>query len=165
METVMFLGRFQPFHLGHLHVVKELLQKYNVVLAIGSANISRTEMNPFTVDEREEMIRRVFKAEDITVPIVKIPDIPLDNQYATYVKSFAAFDTLACSNKFIQSFFEGKVNFIEFPLYKHISGTKIREHIFTGADWKQHVHPEVAKYLEEIQVKEIITHIGLYLDE
>lgn len=36
MTRGLFVGRFQPFHLGHLHVIKELLEKVDeLIIAIG----------------------------------------------------------------------------------------------------------------------------------
>lgn len=51
------MGRFQPYHLGHHKVVTEALEKAEqVIIVIGSHNRSRTIKNPFTSDERKEMI-------------------------------------------------------------------------------------------------------------
>ena len=53
----LFLGRFQPFHLGHLDVIKQALKMVDeLVIVIGSAQYSHTFENPFTDSEREEMI-------------------------------------------------------------------------------------------------------------
>ncbi|EQD45121.1 nicotinamide-nucleotide adenylyltransferase, partial [mine drainage metagenome] len=47
------VGRFQPFHNGHLHVIKEILSQYSsVIIGIGSAQYSHTMENPFTAGER-----------------------------------------------------------------------------------------------------------------
>lgn len=56
-DLAVFIGRFQPFHNGHLTVVKEALrQAKRVLILIGSANMPRTVRNPFTWEERCEMI-------------------------------------------------------------------------------------------------------------
>lgn len=56
-DYAIFMGRFQPYHLGHHKVVTEALEKAeNVIIVIGSHNRSRTIKNPFTSDERKEMI-------------------------------------------------------------------------------------------------------------
>lgn len=57
-DLLAYIGRFQPFHLGHEMVIKEaLLQSKRLVILIGSANQPRTPKNPWTYDERVEMIR------------------------------------------------------------------------------------------------------------
>lgn len=58
-STGVFIGRFQPFHLGHLFVVKEALKQVDFLLIlIGSSNSPRTYHNPFSFQERKEMIRQ-----------------------------------------------------------------------------------------------------------
>lgn len=60
----VFIGRFQPLHAGHEHVVREALkQAGRLIVLIGSANRSRDFRNPFTFDERVEMFARVFPGE------------------------------------------------------------------------------------------------------
>ena len=42
-ETGLYVGRFQPFHLGHLEAIKHILKKVDtVIIAIGSAQYSHT---------------------------------------------------------------------------------------------------------------------------
>ena len=51
-------GRFQPFHLGHLHAVRYALSlSRELVIAITAAQYCYTPENPFTAGERAEMIR------------------------------------------------------------------------------------------------------------
>ncbi len=64
-DYLTFIGRFQPFHNGHLKVVKEALKKsHNVMLVIGGANRPRTVRNPWTAQEREEMITAALTEEE-----------------------------------------------------------------------------------------------------
>lgn len=60
-DYLVFIGRFQPFHQGHLYVVNTALQHADkVLLLIGSANAPRTPKNPFTFAERAQMIQGSF---------------------------------------------------------------------------------------------------------
>jgi len=53
----LFIGRFQPFHLGHLDAIRFGLSKVeNLWIGIGSSNKSNEKRNPFTADERKDMI-------------------------------------------------------------------------------------------------------------
>lgn len=53
----LLIGRFQPFHMGHLSAVKfALSQVEKLWIGIGSSNKSHEKRNPFTADERKEMI-------------------------------------------------------------------------------------------------------------
>ncbi|MEM1589096.1 MAG: adenylyltransferase/cytidyltransferase family protein, partial [Candidatus Bathyarchaeia archaeon] len=45
----LFVGRFQPFHKGHLQAVKEILDEVDeLVIVVGSAQYSHRIDNPFT---------------------------------------------------------------------------------------------------------------------
>lgn len=56
-DLLVFIGRFQPFHTQHKHVIDLALQKSKYVLIlVGSAGKPRTIRNPFTFDERNQMI-------------------------------------------------------------------------------------------------------------
>jgi bifunctional NMN adenylyltransferase/nudix hydrolase len=57
-KTIVLIGRFQPPHLAHIQIMKQALQQADQLLVLcGSANQPRTIKNPWTVLEREEMIR------------------------------------------------------------------------------------------------------------
>jgi len=48
----LFVGRFQPFHLGHLGVVKDILNEVDeLVIVVGSAQYSHRIDNPFTQEK------------------------------------------------------------------------------------------------------------------
>lgn len=60
-DLAVFVGRFQPFHLGHAAVITQALKlATKVAVIVGSAGGSRSHRNPFTYDERVEMIRSSF---------------------------------------------------------------------------------------------------------
>lgn len=61
-DVAVFVGRFQIFHRGHLAVIEQALERAdNVVVMIGSSNEPRSYRNPFSFDEREEMILGAFE--------------------------------------------------------------------------------------------------------
>ena len=67
----LFIGRWQPFHNGHKYLVDQALsQGKHVCVAIRDTEIS--VKNPYTVEQRIEMIERVYGD---TVKVVIIPDI------------------------------------------------------------------------------------------
>lgn len=60
----VFIGRFQPLHMGHEHVIRTALEKVRkLIVMVGSANVARDPRNPFTFAEREHMIRSAFAYE------------------------------------------------------------------------------------------------------
>ncbi|MEN9430586.1 MAG: hypothetical protein RJA86_1445 [Pseudomonadota bacterium] len=64
-DFLVFIGRFQPFHIGHARVLQQALaQSAQVIVLIGSAKQARNTRNPFTIEERTEMILGSLKPED-----------------------------------------------------------------------------------------------------
>lgn len=62
-QLTVFIGRFSPFHLGHEEVLLRALKSSEVVLLlIGSAYQSRNIKNPFTAEERSEIIGSWYEA-------------------------------------------------------------------------------------------------------
>ena len=60
----VFIGRFQPLHIGHEHVIARTLdQVERLIVLVGSANVARDPRNPFTYAEREAMLRSAFRHE------------------------------------------------------------------------------------------------------
>ena len=67
----LFIGRWQPFHNGHKYIIDTALKnRKNVCIGIRDTEIS--EHNPFTIEQRREMIKRVYGDK---VSIIIIPDI------------------------------------------------------------------------------------------
>ena len=64
-ELGVFIGRFQPFHLGHRAVVAEALKEVGrVLLLVGSSYEPRSIRNPWSFDEREAMVRACFSTAE-----------------------------------------------------------------------------------------------------
>jgi len=60
------MGRFQPFHLGHLDLVRQILKECDeVVIAITSSQFNYLETDPFTAGERIEMIHSSISEADL----------------------------------------------------------------------------------------------------
>jgi bifunctional NMN adenylyltransferase/nudix hydrolase len=94
-DTLVLIGRFQPFHNAHLEIVKRataLCQK--IVIVVGSARQPRTYKNPFTFEERAQMIRAATSGLSIQVSIeANIDTIYNDQAWAVRVQSMVAKHT------------------------------------------------------------------------
>ena len=56
-RLTVYIGRFQPFHDGHIHILQQAIDTSDKVLVlIGSSHIARNIKNPFTFGERKDMI-------------------------------------------------------------------------------------------------------------
>lgn len=84
VDATVYIGRFNPFHLGHAHVLLSALKtsKLTIVL-IGSSGQARSLKNPFTFAERKEMIERWYSSLDLStvgdLKIVSIRDFPYND--------------------------------------------------------------------------------------
>jgi bifunctional NMN adenylyltransferase/nudix hydrolase len=77
-DALVFIGRFQPFHNGHRAVVEAAIkQAKEVIIVVGSSFASRNIRNPFTFEERRQMIKSVFP--DNNVKVVPVSDYPYDD--------------------------------------------------------------------------------------
>ena len=154
----LFIGRFQPFHLGHYHVIEQALSDVEeLIIAVGSAQLSYTLTNPFTAGERLVMIRRALF--DYKLPlkrfwIIPIEDINNNSLWVSYVRSVVPkFDIVYSNNSLVRTLFtDANYEVKQIPLIKRneYSATYIRELMLSGENWKQLVPSSVAEYLEEI---------------
>ena len=86
-DTLVFIGRFQPFHLGHEAIVRKALTLTDkIIILVGSPYQPRTVRNPWDFSEREQFIRSVF-TEDENKHILVLP--LMDNIYneSAWIKS------------------------------------------------------------------------------
>ena len=71
----MYLGRFQPFHVGHRAIMKKMMEECHVVIiCLGSSQEERTARNPLTNEERISMIIGAMPELIGKAVFVKIPD-------------------------------------------------------------------------------------------
>lgn len=88
-DYLVFIGRFQPFHLAHLQTIQiALARSHYVILALGSAQNERNLKNPFLAKEREQMILSNFSPEmQERIKFVYVIDVYNDEKWQKLVKS------------------------------------------------------------------------------
>ncbi len=82
-DFLVFIGRFQPFHRGHLAVISAGLEQaeYLIVLC-GSSHQPRSTRNPWSWQEREQMIRSALPAElQARLLVAPLMDSPYNDEY------------------------------------------------------------------------------------
>lgn len=82
LDFAVFIGRFQPVHNGHMAVINDGLRCADqLIILCGSAHQPRSTRNPWTVEEREAMIRGAISApENKRVHIVPLMDIVYNDE-------------------------------------------------------------------------------------
>ena len=143
MTTGLFIGRFQPFHKGHLATVRFALRKVDqLVIVVGSAQKSHEPKNPFTAGERIRMIKESLDSEKVDVGkilIIPIPDVDVHSLWTQQVDILVPkYDVVFANDPFtLMLFRERRVKTIEAPLVdriKEINGVE-RVKTIAGHDW------------------------------
>ncbi len=115
MRTSLFVGRFQPFHNGHLRVLETMCNTFDkVIIGIGSSNVSETEKNPYDLKTRKKMIRNSLKQFQFkNFKIIEIPDINDPPNWVNHVLSIVSdFAVVITNNPFTKKLFEEKGYFV-----------------------------------------------------
>jgi len=155
MKKGLILGRFQPFHLGHLKLIKSIVnEQIEPVICIGSAQHSYTAENPFTVEERKKMIEEVMKDLDCKYSIFGIPDINNYDLYVSHLETFVPnFDIVYSGNPIVQRLF-GKAGYtvIKVNLFNREvwEGSSIRLAMKEGGDWESEIPNQVVSIIHDI---------------
>ncbi|MCD6431234.1 nicotinamide-nucleotide adenylyltransferase [Candidatus Bathyarchaeota archaeon] len=154
----LFVGRFQPFHLGHLAAIKYVLKKVDeLVIVIGSAQYSHRRNNPFTAGERLVMVRKALEEAGVDcskIWIVPVPDVHLHMLWVSSVEGYTPKFDVVYSNEPLtrRLFMEAgyKVESIPFHKRKFYSSTEVREELLKGENWEKLVPKSVADFIKEI---------------
>ncbi|MDI6977129.1 adenylyltransferase/cytidyltransferase family protein [Serratia sp. Se-RSBMAAmG] len=172
MSLYVYIGRFQIPHFGHASVMKHALEKGDkVLILIGSANTERSRKNPFSFEERREMVEGVIAGlkektgRDIPVDILPLNDFESDQAWVDEVKRLVPqeADTFitGCrksgdeSTFYLSLFPEWKEDFI-FEVNVEgmdvISSTKVRELFYKGEAIPDVIAPSTKGFLERFRV-------------
>jgi len=169
MAVGLYVGRFQPFHNGHLECIKYCLNKVNrIIIVIGSAQYSHTLHDPFTAGERITMISLAL--DEAGVPpanylMVPVPDVNVHNIWVSHVLAYTPKFDVVFSNEPLTArlFKEAQFKVERIPYFDRVtnSATHVRELILSGKDWEALVPRSVVSYLKEIHGPDRIRELSL----
>ena len=168
MTTGLFVGRFQPFHKGHLATVKFALGKVDqLVIVVGSAQKSHEPKNPFTAGERIKMIKEALDSEKVGAGrtlIIPVPDVDVHSLWTRQVDMLVPkYDVVFANDPFtLMLFRERGVKTIEAPLVdrSEMQATEIRRKMAMGERWESLVPAPVAEIIKEINGVERVKAIA-----
>lgn len=152
----LLIGRFQPFHLGHLEALRFALSKVDKLwIGIGSSNKPNERNNPFSADERKEMI---LSSTDIPIlnriQIYFIPDLDNHERWIKKIDSLVPkFEIVFTNDELTQSIYSKhgmKVVSVPFKEREVFSGTNIRKKIVENQNWKDLVPEGTKNVLQKI---------------
>jgi len=155
MTRGCFIGRFQPFHLGHRRVVASVADELDeLVVAVGSAGASHAVHDPFTGGERVRMVRRALADLELVTYAVPVEDVDRHAVWVSHVESMTpAFDAVYANNPLVVRLFEEagrEVRDVEMYDRDRLEGTRIRESMIAGEEWRDLVPDSVVSTIEEI---------------
>jgi len=164
----LLIGRFQPFHLGHLKGIREILKEVDeLIILIGSAQYSHSFNNPFTAGERIIMIHDALVENGFDLS--KFYIIPLidtnDNRIwvAHLTSTVPPFDNAYTHNPLVKRLlYESKIDARSTDLFnrENYSATVVRNRILNNGNWEELVPKTVAKIIKTISGVERIQQIG-----
>ncbi len=156
----LMLGRFQPFHNGHLALTKQILSQCDeLVIIIGSAQFNFIDKDPFSAGERVLMIHEALKEAGIDLSscyIIPVPNDENNARWLAYIRSMVPpFDVLYSGNEFVKYLARSQDStiVIENPVFANMreyNGTNIRYLMQDGKSWAHLVPPAVARVIEQV---------------
>lgn len=161
----LFVGRFQPYHMGHHNALKNALKSVDeMIIVVGSAKESFQPQNPFTSGERIEMIGLALKEDKMfdKCYILGVDDISEYALWAQRIRSYSPkFDIVFTNNPLVKELFEADGYSVEKLVSnsKNIDSTAVREKILMGEKLSGIVPLAVENYLKQINAKKRIESI------
>ncbi|MEJ2261533.1 MAG: nicotinamide-nucleotide adenylyltransferase [Nitrosopumilaceae archaeon] len=157
----LMMGRFQPFHLGHLDLARQILKECDeVIILVTSSQFNYLEKDPFTAGERIEMIHNSIKESD--VDLTRCIVLAIENQFnistwIAYLESMLPhFDRVYSGNEYVKMLLADsdiEVLIPEFLDREKFNATKIRSMIISGESWEQLVPSPVSDFIKKINAE------------
>lgn len=169
----LFIGRFQPLHLGHLDALNQVFAKEDyVIIGIGSTEDDYVPGNPFTAGERYQMIEAATLGQKLGGKIITRENfdiLPARNihHYSLWVKHieslFPPFGKVYTGSPIVSRLFKESGGHEVIPIKKsrHISATEIRQKMQRGEQWEPFVPRPVVKLIKKWGASERIRDISV----
>ncbi|MGN0176526.1 MAG: nicotinamide-nucleotide adenylyltransferase [Methanobrevibacter sp.] len=165
----ILIGRMQPVHNGHMQIIDSILEEVDeIIIGIGSAQLSHSIKNPFTAGERVVMINQALADRGINPSqyyIIPMQDINFNALWVSHVKMLTPpFTKVYSGNNLVkQLFLEEGYEVRQPPLYDRLqlSGTEVRRRMIEGENWQELVPNATVNLIKEINGVERIKNLSL----
>ncbi|MHA2379219.1 MAG: nicotinamide-nucleotide adenylyltransferase [Candidatus Thorarchaeota archaeon] len=163
------IGRFQPVHKGHVHTVRQILEKgEDLIIVIGSAQYSHTPHNPFTGGERVMLMRGALIDEGLPldrIDVIPLADINIHPLWVAHLRSFIPyFEKAYTHNSLVRRLLQDsgiEVDETELLERTTYSAKHIRDLIrWDNPEWEILVPDSVAKIIKDHSLDERIREVG-----
>ncbi|HOI14118.1 MAG TPA: nicotinamide-nucleotide adenylyltransferase [Methanoculleus sp.] len=165
MSRGFYVGRFQPYHNGHQSVLERIACFADeIIIGVGSAQISHTLTNPFTAGERVLMLTRSLEGLGCPFYVIPIEDLQRNALWVGHVRAMTPpFDRVYSSNPLVvQLFTEAGITVQSPNMHERLvhSGTAIRQRMLDGEPWEHLVPQAVVDVIREIRGVERLQQIA-----
>ena len=171
MEKVrgILIGRMQPVHNGHMQVIDKILDEVDeIIIGIGSAQLSHELKDPFTAGERVVMINQALAESGVDSSryyIIPMQDINFNAVWVSHVKMLTPpFSVVYSGNSLVKQLFsEEGFKVKQPPLYDrlHLSGTEVRRRMLENLNWEELVPKAAAEFIKEINGVERLKNLSI----
>ena len=173
MRRALYIGRFQLFHKGHLDVIKfidSVADIDEIVLAVGSSQYNHENkspeapwaVNPFTYEERREMIENSLEGE-LKKPfrVYPVPDYHnYPRWYQHIIDNLPEFACLYTVDREEKEFFEARGHEVrDFPKQFDYHAGILRERMYKGQEYRYALTPSTIKIIERINGEERVKEL------
>ena len=161
----LLIGRFQPFHLGHLDALHFALSKVDKLwVGLGSSNKPTQKNNPFSAEERKKMILdSIDDSSKKRIEIYFIPDLENHIKWIELIDTIIPkFDIVFTNDELTQHLYSKRnVKVLSIPFTKRdvLSGTNIRDLITSDQKWESLVPEGTKNFLSSISAKERLKNL------
>ncbi len=161
----LLIGRFQPFHLGHLEALRFALSKVDKLwVGIGSSNKPAQKSDPFSAEDRKEMIlSSIDDSMKDKISIYFIPDLDNHVEWIEKIDTIVPkFDIVFSNDELTKHLYSKRtLQIIPVPFLKRdvLSGTKIRDLIISDQKWDNLVPEGTKNFLININAKEHLKNL------
>ena len=155
----ILIGRMQSIHKGHIQVIKKILEEVDeIIIGIGSAQLSHELKNPFTAGERIVMVSQALAEENIhpgRYYIIPMEDVNFNAIWAAHVKMMTPpFSIVYSGNPLVKQLFEEEGYEVKNPpLFDRLrlSGSEVRRKILSDENWQDLVANSTIEVIAEIE--------------
>lgn len=165
----ILIGRMQPVHNGHIQVINKILEEVDeIIIGIGSAQLSHELKDPFTAGERIVMVTQALAERDIDPKryyIIPMEDINFNALWPSHVKMMTPpFSIVYTGNPLVKQLFnEEGFEVRQPPLYDrlHLSGTEVRRRMLEDENWQELVPKATVDVIAEINGVERLKNLSV----
>lgn len=158
----LIIGRFQPFHIGHLALARQAASECDeVIIAVTGSQFNYLAKDPFTAGERIEMIREALRESGVDLGVFVV--LGLENQrnvatWPAYIRAaLPSFQRVYSGNPYVEALLRDYgVESVRPVMVERdrLNATALRRIMADGGEWRGMVPPAVARVIESVNGEE-----------